>query len=96
MTPAKTPAFRLSSIAPDTRPTIVGPAEQPTSPPRASKANRAVPPFGRAAEALLKVPGHMMTMDRPQTAQEARLRRGNGGNQTIELLFLSTDAMMYA
>lgn len=65
-------------MALDTIPTKVGPPEQPTSPPKASSANKAVPPFGREADALLKVPGHMIPTDNPQTAQASRLTNGSG------------------
>ncbi len=40
----------------------------------------AVPPFGRAAAALLNVPGHIMPTDRPQTAQAIRDICGTGNN----------------
>lgn len=72
--PASTPIFKLSSNAPDTIPTSVGPPEHPTSPPNASRANNAVPPFGRAADALLNVPGHMMPTDNPQTIMIRRIQ----------------------
>lgn len=78
MIPAKTPAFRFSPNTPDTMPTSVGPPEQPISPPRANNANMAVPPFGKAADALLKVPGHIIPTDSPQTAQAIRLSNGTG------------------
>ena len=78
---AKIPAFRFSPSIPDTIPTTVGPPEQPTSPPRANRANKAVPPFGKAAAALLKVPGHMMPTERPQRAQEIRLSWGRGSSE---------------
>lgn len=57
--PAKIPIFRLSPNAPDAIPTSVGPPEQPISPPKANNANMAVPPLGKADDALLKVPGHV-------------------------------------
>ena len=79
--PASTPIFKLSPNAPDTIPTSVGPPEHPTSPPNASRANNAVPPFGRAADALLKVPGHMMPTDNPQIAQAIRLICGIGDRE---------------
>jgi len=76
--PARIPIFKLSPHTPDTIPTKVGPAEQPISPPKANNANMAVPPFGKAAEALLKVPGHIIPTDSPQAAQAARLSCGRG------------------
>ena len=59
-------------------PTKVGPPEHPTSPPSASSANIAVPPFDNEADALLKVPGHIMPTDSPQTAHAMRLTAGIG------------------
>ena len=79
--PAKIPIFRLSPKAPDTIPTNVGPPEQPISPPNASNANMAVPPLGKAADALLKVPGHMIPTERPQTAQAIRFNSGIENNE---------------
>lgn len=76
--PAKMPILRLSSNALDIVPTRVGPPEHPRSPPSANSANIAVPPLGRAADALLNVPGHMIPTESPQTAQAARLIRGSG------------------
>ncbi len=65
---AESPAFRLSRAAPETKPTSVGPAEQPTSPASAIKAKSAVPaPFSREA-ARLKVPGQNTPTENPQTA----------------------------
>ena len=74
----KNPHFRLSPKALDTAPTTVGPPEHPRSPPRARNANMAVPPFGIAAAALLKLPGHIIPTERPHTAQAARLNCGMG------------------
>lgn len=71
----------LSSKAPDTIPTNVGPPEQPISPPNANKANIAVPPLGKAADALLKVPGHAIPTDSPQTAQAIRFNTGIDDNE---------------
>ena len=62
-------------------PTNVGPPEQPISPPNASNANMAVPPLGKAADALLKVPGHMIPTESPQTAQAIRFNSGIGNNE---------------
>jgi hypothetical protein len=38
----------------------------------------AVPPFRISAAALLKLPGHMIPTDNPQTAQPTRDRNGEG------------------
>lgn len=78
MTPAKIPIFRLPPVTLDTIPTRVGPPEQPRSPPKASSANMAVPPFGRDEDALLKVPGHIIPTESPETAQAKRLIMGLG------------------
>lgn len=51
------PTRKLSPNALETMPARVGPSEQPTSPAKARRANRAVPPFRREAEALLKILG---------------------------------------
>ena len=63
---------------PETKPTREGPVVQPRSPARANKANMAVPPFGHAAAARLKVPGHMMPTERPHSAQPSSPRTGTG------------------
>ena len=75
---ANIPIFRLSPAKSDTKPTKVGPAEHPKSPPNASKANKAVPAFGKAAAALLKVPGHIIPTEKPLTAQANKLKIGLG------------------
>lgn len=41
----------------------------------------AVPPAGSMAEALLKVPGHMIPTDKPHTAQATRLSWGTGNRE---------------
>ena len=71
--PAKIPIFRLSPKAPDTIPTNVGPPEQPISPPNASNANMAVPPLGKAADALLKVPDRKSTRLNSSHRLESRM-----------------------
>lgn len=77
------PDFRLSSRAADTKPTVVGPREQPASPARESRANMAVPPRGQARLDRLKAPGHIAPTDMPQRAQPARDRRGPGAREAI-------------
>ena len=69
ITAARIPVFKLSWKQLEIIPTKVGPPEQPKSPPRAKKANMAVPPLGTAAEALLKVPGQRIPTESPQRAQ---------------------------
>lgn len=59
-------------------PVTVGPPEQPTSPARARKANKAVPPRRIAAEALLNVPGQRIPTEKPQTAQPNKLTAAFG------------------
>ena len=63
------PSFRLSSILADEKPTSDGPSIQPKSPARARKANIAVPPPLRIDADILKVPGHIIPTDKPQSAQ---------------------------
>lgn len=46
------PFFKLSEAIPVTKPTRVGPPEQPTSPANASSANIAVAPFRSAADGI--------------------------------------------
>ena len=75
---AKMPFFRSSAARLDTAPTTVGPPEHPRSPASASSANKAVPPFRIDEDALLKVPGHMIPTESPQTAQPTRLSIGTG------------------
>lgn len=69
ITPARIPRFRSSDARLDTKPTRVGPPEQPTSPASASNAKSDVPPFRRADDALLKLPGHIIPTENPQTEQ---------------------------
>ena len=75
---AKIPILKLSLNNPEMLPTSVGPPEQPRSPPNANNANIAVPPLGMAAAARLKVPGHIIPTDRPQTAHASKLICGIG------------------
>ncbi len=57
------------------------PPEQPRSPPRANNANIAVPPFRMTADALLKLPGHIIPTDRPQIAHPSRDSCGSGDRE---------------
>ena len=70
--PTKIPIRILSLSLPETKPTRVGPAVQPRSPPRARSAKSAVPPLLIEAEALLKLPGHIIPTERPQSAHPIR------------------------
>ena len=63
------PNFKLLSFALAIKPTTEGPAEQPTSPASAIKAYMAVPEFGKAIAAVLKVPGQKIPTEKPHTAQ---------------------------
>ena len=72
MTPARIPFFRLSDASPDIKPTSVGPPEHPISPASASNANREVPPLCNAVDALLKLPGHIIPTENPQTEHPIR------------------------
>ena len=78
MTAERIPFFKSSDAAPEMYPTSEGPPEHPRSPASASKANMAVPPFLIAADALLKLPGHMIPTDNPQTPHPKRDKRGEG------------------
>ena len=73
ITAKRIPIFKLSLNLLEIIPTKVGPAEQPKSPPRARSANIAVPPLVIAADALLKLPGHIMPTDSPLIAHATRL-----------------------
>ena len=76
--PKRMPFRRLSPKALAANPTTVGPLLHPKSPARARRAKRAVPPRGIEALAILKLPGHMMPTDRPQSPQPSRLSQGIG------------------
>lgn len=76
-TAASIPFFKSSDAALEIQPTRAGPVEHPRSPASASNANSAVPPFRSIADALLKVPGHIIPTDKPQTAQPARDKAGD-------------------
>ena len=65
----------------DRYPTNVGPPEQPKSPARASSANIAVPPFRMDADALLKLPGHIIPTDKPQIAHPTSDKKGVGAKE---------------
>lgn len=81
ITPARIPFFRLSDNAPDTKPTSVGPPEQPTSPANANKANKEVPPLRNASDALLKLPGHMIPTENPQIEQPISDKNADGARE---------------
>lgn len=72
------PRRRLPENALETNPTRVGPPEHPKSPASASIANRTVPPLFMAADALLKVPGHIIPTENPQIAQPISPTIGTG------------------
>ena len=75
---ANKPTRRLSSKAPEIKPTKVGPPEQPKSPASARKANIAVPPARISFAAMLKVPGHKIPTESPQSPQPIRPMIGIG------------------
>ena len=83
MTPAKIPIFRFSDAISETNPTKVGPPEHPASPASASRANNAVPPFLREADALLNVPGHMIPTDNPQIEQPISAINGDADSDIV-------------
>ena len=64
---AKRPYFKFPPNAPETSPTNVGPPEHPRSPASASRANMEVPPFGHPKADMLKVPGHIIPTESPQS-----------------------------
>ena len=70
------PLWMLSEQALVARPTREGPSVPPTSPPRARRAKRAVPPPGMRAEVRLMEPGHMMATARPLTIQPMKAMMG--------------------
>ena len=82
MMAARMPVF-ISPVAELIRPTKVGPPLQPRSPASASMANMAVPPRGRLAVAVLKVPGQRMPTENQQRAQPKRLRSGDASAPAI-------------
>ena len=81
MTAARIPFFRSSEAILEIYPTSEGPPEHPRSPASASKANMAVPPFLIAADALLKLPGHIIPTDNPQIPHHIRERTGEGESE---------------
>ena len=64
-------------------PTTAGPAEQPTSPARASIAYIKVPPPLQSVPAREKTPGHIRPTANPDTAQPARESTGIGAYTVI-------------
>ena len=75
------PRFRSSPRQSETVPTSAGPNEQPRSPARARSAKSPVPPRGRAADAILKVPGHIMPTAKPHRPQPASAGTGDFENE---------------
>ena len=80
-TAANMPYFRLSPKRPEAMPTVVGPREQPISPPRASSANKSVPPLFSFAAEILKVPGHKIPTESPQRPHPIRPSAGEGDRE---------------
>ena len=76
MTAAKIPLRKSSPNKSETIPTTVGPPEQPTSPPKARRANSSVPPPFKPEAERLKVPGHKMPTERPHKPQPISPRMG--------------------
>lgn len=76
------PTFRSLLNADDTKPTTLGPAEQPKSPPSASSANIAVEPVGSLDAEIENVPGHIIPTLNPHNAQPASDIAGTGDNAT--------------
>ena len=78
------PTFRLSFAIDDTKPTRLGPALQPRSPPSASSANIAVPPLVSIADEIENVPGHIIPTQKPQIEQPISDRAGIGESDTTK------------
>lgn len=64
-------------------PTRVGPAAQPKSPPKASKANIAVPPLLAYAAATENVPGHIIPTEKPTIPHPVKDNHGKGDSEII-------------
>ena len=69
---ARSPMVMFPPLVLDTIPTSVGPDEQPKSPASAKNANMAVPPPGRDAADMLKVPGQKIPTEKPKVPQAKR------------------------
>ena len=74
----KIPSLKFPWLLLKIKPTKVGPLEHPKSPANARNAKRAVPPLFKQEEAMLKVPGHKMPTENPQSPQASKLRSGKG------------------
>ena len=81
--PAIRAVFRSASAAPITAPTREGPEVHPISPDKARRANIAVPPFGKLADATLSTPGQRIPTEIPQRAHPIRETRGQGEREVI-------------
>lgn len=79
----KRPVCRFPPFALAIMPTTVGPAEQPISPARAISAYMAVPAFGSAMAAVLKVPGQKIPTEKPHNAQPNKPNNGLADNAAI-------------
>lgn len=80
-TPKIIPRFMSPSKTPVMDPTKVGPAAQPKSPPKASKANIAVPPLLAFAAATEKVPGHIIPTENPTNPHPISDNHGDGDSE---------------
>ena len=63
------PFFRSSPKEAEMNPTRVGPLQHPISPPKASRANMAVPPVGMPSDDNEYTPGHIIPTEKPQSPQ---------------------------
>ena len=90
---ARMPAFMFSPKASETKPTRVGPEEQPRSPASARSANIAVPPVRSEDAARLKVPGHIMPTEKPHIAQPIRLSNGQGESEASRYAHIQSTAL---
>ena len=78
------PTFRSSFAIDDTKPTRLGPALHPRSPPSASSANIAVPPLVSIVDEIENVPGHIIPTQKPQIEQPISDSAGIGESDTTK------------
>lgn len=73
----------LACAASERIPVIHGPNAQPKSPNIASMANIAVPPLGKTFAARLKMPGHIVEAESPQSPQPISETIGTGTSEVV-------------
>ena len=94
--PAMSAYFSSRLVTPITAPTSDGPEVQPISPDKASRANIAVPPLGKLADATLSTPGQSIPTEMPHRAHPTRETIGQGEKDVIikETIHKIDDAIM--